>query len=462
MQTPIYDFVRQYNRDSYSRLHMPGHKGVGPLGCECLDITEITGADSLFEADGIIRKSEENAASLFGSAMTLYSTEGSSLCVRAMLYLVLLNNGGTSVPVIAAGRNAHASFIKTAALLRFRIDWLFDEDESGEFSLCRARVTERGLEKYLSDAVKAKRELPCAIYITSPDYLGNVADISGLSVTAHRYGIPLIVDNAHGAYRRFLKADGHPITLGADMCCDSAHKTLPVLTGGAYLHISANAPALYIKQARRAMSLFASTSPSYLIMESLDLANAYLADGFTEKLDKVIIQADECKKQIMDMGFDVCESDECRITVETIKKGITGNQMLKLLMENKVMCEYADPDYVVLMFTAQTCEKDFERIIKAFYVNRNYGGRIAERPELSLLHPQVRYMPHELLFVGGKDVNVDESEGKILCAPAVSCPPAVSVVVSGEVISAQAVKIFKYYGINTVNVCDEMKTDSVL
>ena len=103
--------------------------------------------------------------------------------------------------------------------------------------------------------------------------------------------------------------------------------------------------------------------------------------------------------------------------------------------------QYADPDYVVLMFTAQTFEKDFERIIKAFYVNRNYGGKDCRKGlNWSLLHPQVRYIPHELLFVAGKDVNVDESEGKILCAPAVSCPPAVSVVVSGEVISAQAVK----------------------
>ena len=87
MNTPIADFVRRYAASDTSRLHMPGHKGRAFLGCESLDITEINGADALYEADGIIAESESYAASLFGTAKTLYSTEGSSQCIRAMLYL---------------------------------------------------------------------------------------------------------------------------------------------------------------------------------------------------------------------------------------------------------------------------------------------------------------------------------------------------------------------------------------
>ena len=113
MDTPICDFVRSYAESKAMRLHMPGHKGVALLGPEALDITEIEGADSLYEAEGIIKRSEENAGELFG-ARTFYSAEGSSLCIRAMLFLVKLRFPGMR---IAAGRNAHKSFLNACALL---------------------------------------------------------------------------------------------------------------------------------------------------------------------------------------------------------------------------------------------------------------------------------------------------------------------------------------------------------
>ena len=93
MNTPICDFVKAYGDSDAVRLHMPGHKGVSHLGCETLDITEIAGADVLYHADGIIRQSEDNATALFGSARTVYSTEGSSLGIRGMLYLAMTHTG---------------------------------------------------------------------------------------------------------------------------------------------------------------------------------------------------------------------------------------------------------------------------------------------------------------------------------------------------------------------------------
>ena len=117
MNTPICDFARRYADSGALRLHMPGHKGAPLLGPEPYDLTEIDGADSLYEASGIIRESEENASSLFGCT-TLYSTEGSSLCIRAMLYLtVIYARQKGQRPLIAAGRNAHKAFVSAAALL---------------------------------------------------------------------------------------------------------------------------------------------------------------------------------------------------------------------------------------------------------------------------------------------------------------------------------------------------------
>ena len=102
------------------------------------------------------------------------------------------------------------------------------------------------------------------MYVTSPDYLGGMQDVAALAEVCHRYGTLLAVDNAHGAYLRFLRPSRHPLDLGADLCCDSAHKTLSVLTGGAYLHIARTAPTSLAENAKEALALFGSTSPSYL------------------------------------------------------------------------------------------------------------------------------------------------------------------------------------------------------
>ena len=138
MNTPIADFVRRYAASDTARLHMPGHKGRAFLGCEPFDITEIAGADSLYEADGIIAKSEANATQLFGSARTLFSTEGSSQCIRAMLHLCLCQRKPGTKPVVVAARNVHKAFVFACALLNFEIVWLWPEHMS---SLCACEVS---------------------------------------------------------------------------------------------------------------------------------------------------------------------------------------------------------------------------------------------------------------------------------------------------------------------------------
>ena len=130
MDTPILDFVRQYADSDTVRFHMPGHKGRNKLGCEQWDITEVKGADALYEAEGIIARSEENATALFGSQRTLYSTEGSSQCIRAMLYLAITNRRAGTAPVVVAARNVHKSFVYAAALLDIEVAWLWPEEET--------------------------------------------------------------------------------------------------------------------------------------------------------------------------------------------------------------------------------------------------------------------------------------------------------------------------------------------
>ena len=172
MTTPICDFVRRYAESRTLRLHMPGHKGTPFLGFENLDITEIRGADSLYEADGIIRESEQNAGQLFG-AHTLYSTEGSSLCIRAMVYLlaVMARERGNR-PHILAGRNAHKVFLSAAALLDIEVSFLPPAD--GSYLSCSVSA------ETLAHTLDSMVELPSAVYLTSPDYLGNTVDIGAI------------------------------------------------------------------------------------------------------------------------------------------------------------------------------------------------------------------------------------------------------------------------------------------
>ena len=174
MDTPICDFVRNYTRNNGLRLHMPGHKGHSFLGMESLDITEIDGADSLYEASGIISQSEDNASDLFG-CKTISSTEGSSQCIRAMLYLVQLHAKHTGRSArIAAGRNAHKTFLTAAGLLDLEVDWLYPEDNAGYLS-CDLKAKDISL--YLEQAAVK----PAAIYLTNPDYLGNLVDIASIA-----------------------------------------------------------------------------------------------------------------------------------------------------------------------------------------------------------------------------------------------------------------------------------------
>ena len=174
MNTPICDFVKRYAEDGMLRAHMPGHKGVRLLGMEHLDITEIGGADSLYEADGIIRESEQNASKLFGCE-TFYSTEGSSQCIRAMVYLAALHARAQGRKLrIAAGRNAHKTFVSAAALTDAEVLWLSPKKQSSYLS-CLIRAEE------LDELLAGVRDKPTAVYLTSPDYLGNTADIAAIS-----------------------------------------------------------------------------------------------------------------------------------------------------------------------------------------------------------------------------------------------------------------------------------------
>jgi len=422
---------------------MPGHKGQSFLGAEPWDITEIDGADVLYSADGIIRESEDIASSLFHTAHSFYSAEGSTLAIKAMLTLAAQHSESADRPLILAARNAHKAFLYGAALLDLDVQWMYHEPFT---HLCRCEITPGLLRSCLQNAGRK----PCAVYITSPDYLGRIADIRALSEVCREHDVPLLVDNAHGAYLGFLEPSLHPIALGAAACCDSAHKTLPVLTGGAYLHISPRAPASFTEHAREALSLFASTSPSYLILQSLDLCNHYLSDGYTDKLSKCVRKTEAVKERLSRMGFRPEESEPLKIVLHASKYGYTGDTLCAHLKVFSVVPEFYDRDYLVLMITPENKDRDFERLLRAFeHISPKHPlPQIAQLPQKAEMLLSVR----EAMLAPREILSVEEAEGRICASPSVSCPPAVPIVMSGERISQNAVRLFRLYGVETVCV----------
>lgn len=444
MNTPICDFVRDYAAREPMRLHMPGHKGAEFLGCEALDITEIPGADVLYQPHGIIRQSEDNAASLFGSGRTVYSTEGSSLPIRAMLYLTKLYAAqqGTKC-TIAAGRNAHKVFVTASALLDLDIRWIYPEAGN---DLISCEITPAVLTAFLD----SQPQSPIAVYITSPDYLGNLADIWVLANICHSRNILLLVDNAHGAYLNFFPQSMHPMALGADLCCDSAHKTLPVLTGGAYLHISRNAPALFAEAADRAMALFASTSPSYLILQSLDKANRYLSPRYQERLLMAGERWHNVKKQLRRAGFLLAGSEPMKLTILPKPYGYTGEELAELLEQRNIYCEFADCDHLVLMLSPEYDYGKTQRVCDALNAIPPRAPILSFPPRLP--RPEQAVRPQEALFLPSEEIPVEMSLNRIMAAPTVSCPPAIPVVSCGERINKEAIQAMRYYGITTITV----------
>lgn len=443
MNTPIVDFLEKYRLSDSVRLHMPGHKG-NVNGFEN-DITEINGADSLFDADGIIDESERNLSLLFNTLFSLYSTEGSTLSIKTMLALVYkyaINLG--KKPLVLASRNVHSSFLYGVSLLDMEVEWIENKRDNLFCSTLNAKIVQERLEE-----MQVK---PTALYLTSPDYLGNILPIKEISKVCKSYNVLLVVDNAHGAYLNFLEQNVHPINLGADMCADSAHKTLPTLTGGAYLHLNKKFNHFSKSEVKRVMKAFASTSPSYLILSSLDSTNKYLFEhknAFIECAKKVEKIKDFCREK----GFNLIGEEKLKITFDCKSFGYYGNEFALVLEQNKVVPEYVDKDFVVLMFSPLNTDDDYTKLKDV--LSKLECKKALEKLDLEFTIADRKMSIKEALFSREEKVKVKDAKGRVIASISVSCPPAIPLIFSGEMVDENAIKIMEYYGIKECFVVKE-------
>lgn len=440
--TPLYDALCQHRDLHRASFHTPGHKSnpsAFPQDLLQLDFTELPDTDSLYEAEGAILQAERHAAEVLGTKRTVFSSGGCTLCIQAMLRLVSM--GGKRKVILS--RVLHRSAVNTLALLDLEPVWLSPEQDAG------AGLPGRVQPEDVAAALAAHPDA-AAVYVTSPDYFGVLAPIGEIAAECRKYDVPLIVDNAHGAHL-FYTSQPHPITLGAAMTADSPHKTLPVTTGGAWLQIKDDR---FLEEAKNAMALFGSTSPSYVTMTTLDLCAAWLEQHGKEAYAKLEQTTAELKKTALALGYTLPLGavDPTRLSLGTGALGINGNALAECFRASGVEPEHWDDENVVLIATPFNTEEDFAKLRRAMEQGVLLPKTTAEpHPPLPAL-PEIVCSPREAVFAPWEIVPLTEAVGRIAAEAACPCPPGVPVVMPGERITKEITVFLQRYGFSTAKV----------
>lgn len=441
-KTPLYTALQRHQQLDRSAFHTPGHSGKNvPFLADLLqfDVTELPDTDSLYEADGVLLQAEQRAAQVIGTARTLFSAGGCTLCIQAMLRLVSEKSRSKTILV---DRILHRSAVHAMALLDLHPVWLLPRTDAGSGFPGRIHPNDVQtlLEQYPDTA---------AVYITSPDYFGVLTDIRGIANICKQYRVPLLVDNAHGAHLFLTNHKQHPIYQGAAITACSAHKTLPVLTGGAWLNITDKD---YISYAKDAMALFGSTSPSYPVMASLDLCIQWAQTEGRQAYSVLEQRVAQLKAYAVTHGITLPKGavDPTRITLQTASLGIRGEQAAEVFRAHLVEPEYADSANVVLIATPFHTEQDFLRVEQAIAALPKKKPIVFDEV-LSPL-PEVVMSVREAVFAPWEEISITESVGRVAASAACPCPPGVPVVMPGERITKEVVGFLHNYRFLTVKV----------
>ena len=255
------------------------------------------------------------------------------------------------------------------------------------------------------------------------------------------------------------------------MCCDSAHKTLPVVTGGAYLHLGENAPVQEEAAVRGALALFGSTSPSYLILQSLDACNRQLTESYPAGLQRCCSRLSALRGELnaaaqaagcpVPLALDGPGREPLKLTLDAAALGMTGTALADALRGGQLECEYADPRYVVLMFTPCNPPQDYARlrtVLRQCLHGLPAAGGLLQPEELAgefmALAQQARAhcTIRQAVFAPQERIPVQQALGRICAMPTVSCPPAIPIAVSGEEITPAALELMQRYGVTEVSV----------
>ncbi|MEE0762867.1 MAG: aminotransferase class I/II-fold pyridoxal phosphate-dependent enzyme [Acutalibacteraceae bacterium] len=455
----LYQYLKEYSKEIYP-MHMPGHKRnfsiVGETPLKEIDVTEVEGTDDLHDPEGIILKSMEKTAELYGSYFCRYVVNGSTCGILSSIYA--FTERGDRVLV---ARNCHKSVynaINICGLLPVYVTPEYD----GEFSI-NGSISPQLVEKALNEYPDIK-----LCVLTSLTYEGVVSDISAISKILHKKNIPLVVDEAHGAHLGFSEYfPKGAIKSGADCVIHSTHKTLPCLTQTAAVHICKSLwEGEELQEACRklteALGIFETSSPSYVLMSSIDQCMNYLSENSAKAFESYKNMLEDFSEKAKDLkhikilckGNDRKENhksfydfDSGKLVISLKNTSLGGAEFEKILREKyKIQTEMTSLNYCVAMTSFCDSEKGFERLFDALsnidreygaeniFINENtMGGKIIE-PPVSI---------YEARKCQKEYVSLEEAEGKICGEYVFAYPPGIPIFAPGELITKELTEKIK-------------------
>lgn len=359
----LYEKLKEYGESDFYPYHMPGHKrnAMGSMAAEImkLDITEIEGFDNLHEPEGILKGLQERAAALYGAEESFYLINGSTCGI-----LSAISGAASFGGHILMARNSHKSAYHGVYLRNLRTTYLYPPMLKG-YDICDVITP-----KQVKEALEQEPDIE-AVFLVSPTYEGRIADVAAIAEVVHEKGIPLIVDEAHGAHLGLAEGFApNSNQAGADLVIHSVHKTLPAMTQTALLHVNGN--RIDRERLRRFLHIYQSSSPSYVLMASIDNALKTVEEQgqelfleFRRSYQAMLEELSHCRR----LGFvsaDEKRQDIGKLVIDCKKAGLTGQQLYRILLEEyHLQLEMACGSYCLAMFTIGDTRQAYERMTKA-------------------------------------------------------------------------------------------------
>lgn len=437
----LYNHLMDYGESGIYPFHMPGHKlgkGLESFPLLKLDLTEISGMDNLYEAEGVIAKAQELAAATFAADETVFLVNGSTTGVIASV-LGVCNPGDELI----IARNSHCSAYH-GMILGDIIPRYINPQVINEYGLLGGISTED-----VREAVKSYPDAK-AVFITSPTYEGFSSDIKKIADLCHSYGKLLIVDEAHGAHFNFHSAfPKSAVTCGADIVIQSLHKTLPALTQSALLHFKGN--RLDKNRVKQMIRLIQTSSPSYILMGMMDWLRSHLDERkdeiFNTYIENLINFRDDLKdlKKIkllekeLNHRYAIEEIDISRLVFYTGRSNKSGLEIDKILRDHyKIQMELSSEIHFLGISTIVDTKEAFDYLAEVLIdLDKKLMINEEKTDTYNVIYPisNVKISPREAFYSKKEKIPLEKSEGKISAEFVVLYPPGIPILSPGEEIT---------------------------
>ncbi|KNY27166.1 aminotransferase class I/II-fold pyridoxal phosphate-dependent enzyme [Pseudobacteroides cellulosolvens] len=448
-KTPVLEEIERYISSNPLPFHMPGHKmGKGfKKGyfdrIAAMDLTEIPRLDNLHYPDGVIKEAQDLAARAFGAEHTFFLVNGSTCGIHAIIKSIC--KPGEKLLV---GRDCHKSVINGMMLWGVEPYYINPDFDVG-FGIPTVISPQKVREAF-------EKNHDCkGILLTRPNYYGICSDLESIASIASSYGKILAVDEAHGAHLKFNNAlPKCAMELGADVCIQSAHKTLPAFTQGSYLHVKSG--KIDVERLKSILGMLQTTSPSYVVMSSLDYSRALMENEGEDLLESLIKNIDWFINSLKAINeFSVLSvnsmgnflTDRTRLVINVNRIGLTGFEVERILrFDYNIQVEMSDPGNIVCIATVSDAREDFERLFLALADIRTRVVKEEKTADINLYKYNCSMgVPEQVVSLGdafnsrSKKVQLQYAAGMIAKGTITPYPPGIPVVCPGERISKDIV-----------------------